>query len=525
MKRCNLSRFLMFSIIIMMFVSCKKEKNESNLPLVKTVEVSNIDETTVTCGGNIASDGNSKVTERGVCWSAVSNATILGNHTSDGSGIGSFTSNISGLTGNMTYYVRAYATNSVGTAYGEEKVFKTKQTNNSLPTVSSATVSNISSTTATCGGNVTSDGNSAVTAKGVCWSTSQNPTIANSKTNDGQGLGQFTSSITGLTAGTTYYVRAYATNSNGTAYGVEKNFIVPGWKKRADFLGIARHGAIGIAINDKGYIGLGYSTYKHSDLWEYSPNSNSWAQKASLPKGGGAGAVAFTIGNKGYIGGVGSTDSYGYSDEFWEYNPSSNSWLQKADIPGGTRSNATGFAIGDKGYVCGGNNYGSSYSDLRQYNPTTNSWTQKNNFGGSLINHANCFVIGNNAYVGIGSNQGYINNHCQFFWKYNTTTNTWSQIADFGGGKRLDAISFAIGNYGYVGTGESTNYIYTPKLKDMWKYNSASNTWTQIDDAGTQIRSSGVGFVINNKAYIGLGYYYSSSSKIELKDFWEYTPE
>lgn len=224
MKRCNLSRFLMFSIIIMMFVSCKKEKNESNLPLVKTVEVSNIDETTVTCGGNIASDGNSKVTERGVCWSAVSNATILGNHTSDGSGIGSFTSNISGLTGNMTYYVRAYATNSVGTAYGEEKVFKTKQTNNSLPTVSSATVSNISSTTATCGGNVTSDGNSAVTAKGVCWSTSQNPTIANNKTNDGQGMGTFTSNITGLTTGTTYYVRAYATNRNGTSYGEQRSF-------------------------------------------------------------------------------------------------------------------------------------------------------------------------------------------------------------------------------------------------------------------------------------------------------------
>lgn len=195
-----------------------------SLPVVSTDEVSDITDATATCGGNVTSDGNSVVTAKGVCWSTSQNPEISGNHTSDGSGIGSFTSNISGLTANTTYYVRAYATNSAGTAYGEEKTFTTTSINSSLPVVATNAVSNITSNSATCGGNVTSDGNSAVTAKGVCWSTSQNPTIANSKTNDGQGLGQFISSITGLTTGTTYYVRAYATNSNGTAYGVQRTF-------------------------------------------------------------------------------------------------------------------------------------------------------------------------------------------------------------------------------------------------------------------------------------------------------------
>lgn len=89
----------------------------------------------------------------------------------------------------------------------------------SLPTVITGNVSNITATTATCGGEVTSSGGSTVTACGVCWSTSQNPTVADSHTTDSDGIGIFNSNITGLTPNTTYYVKAYATNSEGTAYG------------------------------------------------------------------------------------------------------------------------------------------------------------------------------------------------------------------------------------------------------------------------------------------------------------------
>ena len=85
-------------------------------------------------------------------------------------------------------------------------------------------ITNITSTSADCSGNVTSDGGSSVTARGVCWSTTQNPTTADSKTTNGTGTGTFTSNITGLTPNTTYYVRTYATNSNGTSYGEQKSF-------------------------------------------------------------------------------------------------------------------------------------------------------------------------------------------------------------------------------------------------------------------------------------------------------------
>ena len=425
------------------------DTTQATLPTVITGAVSGITETTAICGGNVTSDGGATVTARGVCWSTSVTPTIADNHTSDGLGIGTFTCNITGLTASTTYYVRAYATNSVGTAYGETVTFTTEaftpvvhgqpcpgtptvtdidnntyttvqignqcwmrenlrtthyadgtaipaggdngsytepyyydysthslpletrgylynwpaamvacptgwhlpsnaewtvlrdyvganyscggviynnakalasttwwlndessdgpcavgydpSTNNAsgfgavpagmylsyngflyagyraffwssweddsfgysnvlchhiaevdhrsygkfygfsvrclrdengtdttqatLPTVITDAVSDITQTTATCGGEVTSDGGATVTERGVCWSTSATPTVADAHTSDGIGMGTFTSNITGLTTSTTYYVRAYATNSVGTAYGETVTF-------------------------------------------------------------------------------------------------------------------------------------------------------------------------------------------------------------------------------------------------------------------------------------------------------------
>ena len=195
----------------------------SGLPSLTTNSISNITQNTATSGGNITADGGATVTARGVCWATSSNPTTANSHTSDGSGTGSFTSSITGLAAGTTYYVRSYATNSQGTAYGNQQTFTTTNATG-LPSLTTTTTSNISQTTATSGGNITADGGATVTARGICWATSSNPTTANSHTSDGSGTGSFTSSITGLAAGTTYYVRAYATNSQGTAYGNQQSF-------------------------------------------------------------------------------------------------------------------------------------------------------------------------------------------------------------------------------------------------------------------------------------------------------------
>ena len=417
-------------------------------PTVTTSELTGIMQNAASCGGNVTSDGGSAVTVRGICWSTSPHPTVNDSHTADGSGTGSFTSDLTGLASNTMYYVRAYATNYVGTAYGEEYSFTTlsdpcqgettvadidgnvyntvsignqcwmkenlrttKYANGTViasgsgtsttvayyyslssgdfnngklynwkavmggastsafnpsgvqgicpngwhvpsdaewnqltdyvssvsqyrcsgnaeniakalaatttwntnstscavgntpsdnnatgfsalpaggffvsgygssgsrayfwsateasgstayhrylysndatvyrgsdqkyigysvrcvrnsgdisatePTVTTSEVTEIMGTAASCGGSVTSDGGSPVTASGVCWSTSPNPTISDSHTVDGNSSGSFTSSITGLSSNTTYYVRAYATNNVGTAYGDEYSF-------------------------------------------------------------------------------------------------------------------------------------------------------------------------------------------------------------------------------------------------------------------------------------------------------------
>ena len=191
------------------------------LSTVTTAALSDISFTSVTCGGEVTYEGCTPVTERGVCWSISPNPTLVSSHTVDGSGLGSFTSHIAGLQPDTRYYVRAYAINSDDTVYGMQRYFNTLIP---MPEVSTNVVSDISYTTATCGGNVTDEGMTPVTARGVCWSTSTNPTINDSLTVDSLGLGSFTSLITGLQPNTHYYVRAYATNSNGTVYGTQRQF-------------------------------------------------------------------------------------------------------------------------------------------------------------------------------------------------------------------------------------------------------------------------------------------------------------
>lgn len=190
------------------------------VPTVSTTTVSSITGTSAVSGGNVTSDGRATVTARGVCWSTSHNPTTNDSHTTDGTGTGVFTSNLTGLSHVTTYYIRAYATNIVATVYGEELTFTTPPI---IPTVSTNTVSSIT-TSATCGGNVTATGGAEVTERGICWSTTQNPTINDSHTTNGNGTGSYTSNMTGLTHSTTYYVRAYATNSAGTAYGSQKSF-------------------------------------------------------------------------------------------------------------------------------------------------------------------------------------------------------------------------------------------------------------------------------------------------------------
>lgn len=198
----------------------------ATVPIISSTTAANlITTTTAKTGGTITNSGASNIISRGVCYSSTATIpTISNTKTNDGTGIGTFISSLTGLTTNTTYYIRAYATNGLGTAYGDVKSFRT--TTSTIPGgITTTAASTITRTAATSGGSISTDGGTAITSRGVCWSNVTNtPTIANTKTVDGGGTGTFTSSLTGLTASTTYYVRAYATNSVGTAYGTTRTF-------------------------------------------------------------------------------------------------------------------------------------------------------------------------------------------------------------------------------------------------------------------------------------------------------------
>jgi len=197
------------------------------VPVLTTADVTDTTATTAKSGGNVTSDGGYPVTARGVCWSASSAPTTADSHTTDGTGTGSFESAITGLSETTKYYVRAYATNSAGTGYGDEVSFTTSAMSMCLPVLSTARVTQITATSARSGGNITFDGGYPVTARGVCWSTSSGPTTADSHTADGTGTGGFSSNLSVLSESTTYYARAYATNIAGTGYGNEISFSTP----------------------------------------------------------------------------------------------------------------------------------------------------------------------------------------------------------------------------------------------------------------------------------------------------------
>jgi len=197
--------------------------------LSATTAASSVSTSTAVSGGTITANGGSAITSSGICWNTTENPTVdsCAGKTTDGlTSAGSWTSTMTGLTDGTTYYVRAYATNAIGTGYGAQVSFTT--ISKTLPVLSAtATVTSIGTTTAYSGGTITTDNDSTIMVSGVCWSTDENPTITSctGKTTDGATSGTWSDSyMESLSIGTKYYVRAYATNAKGTGYGPQVGF-------------------------------------------------------------------------------------------------------------------------------------------------------------------------------------------------------------------------------------------------------------------------------------------------------------
>lgn len=192
---------------------------------VTTQEVTDAATTSAIAHGNVTDLGNPAPTAHGFVWNTTGTPTLSDSSADLGAALttGPFTCSITGLASETTYYVRAFATNEVGTVYGDEVSFDT------LPVAAAVTtqaVTDIGATTATGNGTVTDLGSSPPVSHGLCWNESGAPTIDDRCTDQGAAAatGAFTSMMTGLLPETTYHVRAYATNAAGTSYGEDVTF-------------------------------------------------------------------------------------------------------------------------------------------------------------------------------------------------------------------------------------------------------------------------------------------------------------
>lgn len=247
---------------------------------VSTKEISDISGTSAKSGGTITSDGGTAITARGVVWSTSNNPVVEYDlKTIDGADIGYYESAIDGLNPGTTYYLRAYATNINGTAYGEEHSFTTSVI---PPTISTSVPKEITNSSAVVGGNVIATGGADVSECGIVWSKNNTPTTSDNKITAASGLGEFYLELSDLEKGTTYYVRAYATNSAGTSYGNVESFTTKTLSAQIDpHIDVDSYNSAMVKVlvenpdNESVEFGIVYSTSPHPDLSSKSSQSTN----------------------------------------------------------------------------------------------------------------------------------------------------------------------------------------------------------------------------------------------------------
>jgi len=266
--------------------------NDGTPILEKDIRVLSNSANSVTCYGTIKSDGGYSITSQGFCWSTHQNPTIYDLHSIESAKLGEFSSVVSNLALNTTYYFRAYATNQEGTAYSDQLAYEIGATKIELDILS---VELTRADKIECLTKISNDGGSAITERGVCWSTSDNPTIADNHTTDGSGKGSYQSTLSGLPLETLIYIRAYATNSNGTAYSKQKTIMtgggVPTFTKPTVSNITSSSAKVTVTISDDG----GLPVLKRGFCWTIM----SWAMFATLEEADGytsdgAGAGTYT---------------------------------------------------------------------------------------------------------------------------------------------------------------------------------------------------------------------------------------
>lgn len=446
---------------------------------------------------SIVNQGDAPLDGRGFCWSTTEEPTINDNIEPVGKEEGEFSANIEDLIPEQTYYIRAYGTNKFGTSYSELREFSVLKDLPTLQTLDPS--SDYDAGIVYVNGLIEAHGKSDVLYKGFCF-THRVPFPDLGNTNDNERVyirtteDDFLYTISGLKGGTKYYIRAFATNNEGTSYGAIKEIITPDILKESsdEFRGSDRLSGSSayFVIKDKGYLLGGDKGSSYADeLWSFNPVTQSWQDLSLYPEvAKGQAVVVYGI-NAYALGGV--TPEKVLLDDFRRYrsSPTINNWDDRTKGPDAAYSRV-GVILEDIAWYIGG--VGSTLKkEVWNYHFTSDTWVQKpdfpvEQFGGIALN------IDGQIYAGLGKD---ISETCNnTLWKLNGDLSGWTQETN------NNLISG-----GVLAGAAYNNKIYL--IDDsfyMHEYDIQSKTWTRklrINGSDRDVHSM---FVINEKIYIGL---------------------
>ncbi len=241
-------------------------------------------------------------------------------------------------------------------------------------------------------------------------------------------------------------------------------------------------GGAAFAINGKGYIACGWiNGSNNAGVHEYDPALNMWTSKNNFPGAARYSSAIFVLNNKAYMG-------LGYSplmSDFWEYDATMDTWTQKANFMGGVKEGTVHFALNGLGYVGLGLSNATTYAgtdDFYSYDAGTNTWTQLANFPGPARHSAVSFVINNKAYITTGNTGNASGTTYDDLWEFNPGSLVpWTQLTSLPAGARQSGGAFAVGNCGYVFGG----FYQSPVpafFNDLWRWCAT----TGVDESATE---------------------------------------
>lgn len=460
----------------------------------------------------IEQEGDSPVLACGLCYSLKTSPTIeTADTTVIGKGIGDFTGELRKLKQHKEYYVRAYATNEIGTVYSSGEGIKTIL-KNELPTVSTNEVTNILNGTVVVGGKILSEGATPVKESGVCWSTTANPTIAQheGKLSITAEKGVFSAEIHNLRGATTYHVRAYATNEKGTQYGEDVAFSTPDiFSDLQTFKGGFRiPGSVGYCVVSNSVaclIGGDTGSNYTDEFWGYT--RGEWQQFWNLPQK----LAGITCFSHGYglwaFGGI--TEASTLNHNLYSYSAYDNKWnsvTTTGPSPKGTFRSAS-CSNEDIAYIIAGRR-DTLTNEVWTFNMSTSQWGSKPKF--PIKQYAGLSVVINNqVYAGLGivNQSGIYPSYTKKLWSSDLSVSTWTAETDFPGegivcGTAYGKFIFVVDTEGFI-----------------WSYDTTAQTWQKRSQLAVNNRKVHCIYTMYDMIYIGLGE--NSNEFIQYDPTWD----